>query len=341
MAMSVTQASIWHYGNSDPTKLALKEQDVFSKEQYGNKLTTVEQNNLKTLYEYLTSSSEETLSKIASTATPTTDLNDLINASSVKEVSVTVTKVTTDSTNTNGQEAIQSAASITKHSAYISFKLDVQPGTLLKDTKVTVTVKDADGNEYQQDFELDGTSKFSSLFKNNRDERTYTLHLNNLPGSLNGVNVAIRLSGVQEIKQGAYLISATGGYDKSQTFISVEKGTRAFDMNLSLNLATEAAAATVTTTVTPETTKTETIHREWDSTEKVSYDKVLPEPEEPNNPTTPEDPTTPPPTPRDPDPDPSDDPEIPDEPVPLTYIPDEPVPQVRGPGDVVPNNGPA
>ena len=97
---------------------------------------------------------------------------------------------------------------------------------------------------------------------------------------------------------------------------------------MKLNLSVETAQATVTTTTTPEVTKTEQINREWSWDTKTTQKVVEPDPEEPENPTTPpEDPTTPPPTPRDPDPDPSDDPEIPDEPVPLTYIPDEPVPQ--------------
>ena len=319
IAMTATQTAIWHYGNSS-NKVQLKEEDLFPKTSYGNTLTTDELNNLKDLYGYLTST--EALKKNDKFTGSIPESTKLLNASSVKDVSVTVTK-TTNTTVTN--DVTNETTTQTTNDAEISFVLDVQPG-LLKD--MVITVRDPqDATKIYGTYKLAGTSEISKGIDKffNRNDKTYTLKVEGLP---NGTDVTIQLEGIQDIQKGAYLISAQGGYTESQTFISVEEGTRAFNLNMKLNLSVETAQATVTTTTTPEVTKTEQINREWSWDTKTTQKVVEPDPEEPENPTTPpEDPTTPPPTPRDPDPDPSDDPEIPDEPVPLTYIPDEPVPQ--------------
>ena len=128
------------------------------------------------------------------------------------------------------------------------------------------------------------------------------------------------------MKKGAYLITAQTKTGDSQTFVSVEEGTRGVDLEFSLQL--DATGVEVKTTETEQTTE----HREWTKETNItysSYELDLPDPDRP----TPDRPTPDRPTPDKPDvdlPDPdvplAELPDIPDEDVPLADIPDEDVP---------------
>ncbi len=151
----------------------------------------------------------------------------------------------------------------------------------------------------------------------------------------------LQIQGTQEVKKGAYLITAQGGYKESQTFISVEEGTRTYDLNVTLDLNIQAATATVTTKTETDISKTQQSSSSWGHTESTKYSYKDPEkpkdPEEPKDPEPvlpddpeddddgPEDPT-PPPTPVPRTPETPDTPttvyiEIPDGLVPLAGFP--------------------
>ena len=146
----------------------------------------------------------------------------------------------------------------------------------------------------------------------------------------NGQKINIKLSGSQEVKKGAYLITAQTGTGESQTFVGIEEGSR--DVDLSFDLQLNVNGVEVKTTETEETTE----QRDWTRETNItysSYELELPEqpevPDEPEIPDEPEVPDNP-----DPDPDPEDPTvEIPDEPTPLVDIPDAPVPLMEQPQD--------
>lgn len=216
------------------------------------------------------------------------------------------------------------------YEADVSFVLTVEPDRMNGD--LLVKVYDSETGEVLATRRVagDGTNDDSSITAATavKGEKGTTYTINGLKLA-NGQKVNVNLVGSQEVKKGAYLITAMNGQKEAQTFVGVEEGTRQVDLNFTLQLdVTAAEAQTVENTVTK-------IEGNVNAAQNVTYNYYtleLPDPEDP----TPEDPTPEYPTPDAPDPDPDpDEPtvEIPDEPTPLADIPDDPVPLMEQPQD--------
>ena len=92
-------------------------------------------------------------------------------------------------------------------------------------------------------------------------ERTkYTFQNLILP---NGAEVTLKLDGLQNIKEGAYLYSAAGGRGQSQTFIGVASGAQSVQLEVGMKF-----------TVTDPGAKVEEYTGEWNRTENKEYLKT-------------------------------------------------------------------
>lgn len=304
IAMTATQAAIWYYGNSNVenglkltenpfTQYMLDGKNVgYNDEKMAGKGQTGKYT--QRIYDYLTN--QEKCTEIL--AAGGNQATKLLNKDSVASASVTVTKTTKDEAGN-----LQSEADI-------SFVLDVDPATITKDMQIKVV--GSDGKTYGS-FSLAGTGKASGQISG--DNRTYTVHVNGLPGN---VNLTLKLSGTQQLTKGAYLISAQGGHEKSQTFISIEEGERSYNLAVSLNMEVQQATATVKTETAASAEKTQEIDRKWNWTEDFKRSEKKPELPPQNRPD---------------DPDDEDDPE-PSRPT--VVIPDPDVP--RSPSPTPPSN---
>ena len=249
---------------------------------------------------------------------------DLIQPSDIVEA-VTNVKNAIEEKDPNSNETV------TKYEADVSFVLTVEPDRLNGD--LVVNVYDSETGEVltTRRLEGDGSNDAEGVTaagkKVGENGITYTIDGLMLA---NGQKINIKLSGSQEVKKGAYLITAQTGTGESQTFVGIEEGSR--DVDLSFDLQLNVNGVEVKTTETEETTE----QRDWTRETNItysSYELELPEqpevPDEPEIPDEPEVPDNP-----DPDPDPEDPTvEIPDEPTPLVDIPDAPVPLMEQPQD--------
>ena len=209
-----------------------------------------------------------------------------------------------------------------RYKADVSFVLAVEPDRLNGDLKVRVYDPETGETLATRRLEGDGSNDDPSILAAGREvgENGITYTINDLTLA-NGQKINIKLDGSQEVKKGAYLITAQTKTGDSQTFVSVEEGTRGVDLEFSLQL--DATGVEVKTTETEQTTE----HREWTKETNItysSYELDLPDPDRP----TPDRPTPDKPDVDLPDPDVplAELPDIPDEDVPLADIPDEDVP---------------
>ena len=214
-----------------------------------------------------------------------------------------------------------------RYKADVSFVLAVEPDRLNGDLKVRVYDPETGETLATRRLEGDGSNDDPSILAAGREvgENGITYTINDLTLA-NGQKINIKLDGSQEVKKGAYLITAQTKTGDSQTFVSVEEGTRGVDLEFSLQL--DATGVEVKTTETEQTEE----QRNWTKETNIiysSYELDLPDPDRP----TPDRPTPDRPTPDKPDvdlPDPdvplAELPDIPDEDVPLADIPDEEVP---------------
>lgn len=332
MAMSITQAAIWYYGSSGNLSIADNPFVYYEYNgqyyQYANlpkigvNSENETQNHVKSIYDFLIKNSEKVKN---SNNMPS---SNLIGAESVNKVSVAVGSRIEDLP-VESNEKSDSPADI--YNTDVTFYLDVTPSQINDD--LIVRVYDvADPSKVLYTYRLEGAeegnngrnSEKRGIIRRN-DDGSYTLKNLQLE---NGVEVTLQITGTQTVSKSAYLISATGGYDASQTFISVEEGKRSFDLKMNIKLDVQKGKATV------ETEKSEVNRSEtqwsWSSDSEVRYDypPVTPTPTPPSNVGDDDagdddaDTDDDVPTPQ------SDDPgdEIPDGPVPLAEIPEEPVP---------------
>lgn len=217
MAMSATQAAIWHYANSGD--LEFDEDAVFktTKRGGGGAVSEKELELLQKMYEFLRDEAK-TPEGYKST--------DVISEDVFKDVSLKIT-----GKDESGSEVV--------YNTEMSFTLDVQPDRFnAKDTKVTVIVTDSHGNETTTTYILkdengnDGTGDFDKV--DGEKSITYTLKNIKLP---DGSTATMNLSGVQNLEKGAYLLtSSEGGYGATQSLVGIFEGERKFNVGVSLRL---------------------------------------------------------------------------------------------------------
>lgn len=310
MALSVTQAALWKYGSSHNNTTA--DNPFLNKTVKGTgwasgseTLSDTEKRLLNDAYQTLLKKGEAAAKEDAkSTST------DLIDQEDITNVSVTING------KTEGKEDT--------YDTDLSFTMKVEPD---KDSDDLVVTVDVGGKLYT--YRLAGKLQDGESEVAKEDDTTYVLKGIEMP---DGTHVSINLKGTQSLGKSAYLLTAEGGYNKSQSFVGIFEGER--DVNLNIDLDFNATQPTATVTTSTDTVQTEQT--------TVSYNKqtgwlsswlkkfIYPEPEQPNEP---EDPT----------------PEIPVEPEePTPEIPVEPetpvedtviVPPAAPQPDVLPKTG--
>lgn len=324
VAMSVTQAAIWKYGSSKSLQIS---DDPFTMYNYDgdyyqyDKLWQQEVKNKKEkaeladkIYKFLIANEKAILDNYD--ADPDKQATDLINSDNITNVSVTVKK--------NVNDAIQSIEEASQgsnknYSADVSFVLDIAPSSVSGD--LVVRVIDADGNVIAtRRLAGDDSETNYGVIKPVNGYYIITGDDMVLP---EGTKITLKLSGTQTVAKGAYVFTASAGFDTSQTFIGVESGERDVDVSVEVNFNVEEAAAVIKT-VEPHVTSTET-KKSWYSRSETTYEY----PSGGGN--TPGGDDDDDPTPETPGGDDDDDDTIPDEPTPLgdepgTEIPEEPTP---------------
>ncbi len=160
---------------------------------------------------------------------------DLIGESDVKDVKVTV-KELSEASDTETQAP-------SKYNTDISFILDVERDRInaSKNDPLTVMILDPSNPDgaplgvYRLVEEVDGSRQDGvSYAKYDPETNMYILENIVLP---NGTNITLKLSGTQVVQKNAYLVTAEGGPDVSQSFIAVEEGEKSVDLSLNLHFS--------------------------------------------------------------------------------------------------------
>ena len=292
-AMAATQAAIWAISNGN-NGINLEDPFQSNFERYPQGIASTmfdakfkfREQAAKAVYDYLLKLAENPDKQPVST--------DLIGDSDIKDVKVTVKEL-----DSAADAATQTPS---KYNTDVSFILDVEKDRMFSDD---LTVKILDPN----DPEGAPLGEYSLVGENAKDvtydpeTKTYTLTNVVLP---NGTTITLKLSGTQVVQKNAYLVTAEGGPDVSQTFVAVEEGEKDVDLSFNLHFSVK--------------------------------DPDPPGPGDPDPEPDPEDPDKPgPEDPKDPDPDPEDLPvDVPDPDVPLVPPPDPEDPPVDIPDPDVP-----
>lgn len=278
IALAVTQAAIWTYGNRNGEKLGgnnfgkneYTEQFLeFYQPQGGGALTLgpAEWEAAKALYKAL----------IEVKPSDAGNVTDIITKEDIKNATIRVNEKTGNGYKTD-----------------LSFTLSVDKDRINGD--ITLTIKDQNGKEIAKRNLTEATD--------GKDGNTFTVRKDATTGetiyTINGLEIAedtditLNLSGKQNLNGGAYLFRSDVDGKQSQTFIGLVNGTSTRDLDLNVTLGFHV----VEPTITPKAEATS--HDEHTVTWTASYHTEWPrtpdqpeEPEEPETPETPEAPVTP------------------------------------------------
>lgn len=283
IALAVTQAALWKYGNQDPN-LEFGGNNINGDEGGGRyktdellefycrsknpndigKLTPEQREAAVALYNAL-------IGKMPDSTDPVTDI---ITKEDIKNATIRVNEKT---------------GTGDKYKTDLSFTLSVDKDRINGD--ITLTIYDQGGNPIAS--------------RNLKDAPTGTDPETGEPiYTINGLEIAantqvrMNLSGKQTLKGGAYLFRSDvdkDGKPKSQTFIGLVNGTSTRDLNLNVTLGFQVLEPTIEPAARASSrdkhtvTWTASYHTEWPHTP----DQPPEEPEEPETPETPETPVTP------------------------------------------------
>lgn len=283
IALAVTQAALWKYGNQDPN-LEFGGNNINGDEGGGRyktdellefycrsknpndigKLTPEQREAAVALYNAL-------IGKMPDSTDPVTDI---ITKEDIKNATIRVNEKT---------------GTGDKYKTDLSFTLSVDKDRINGD--ITLTIYDQGGNPIAS--------------RNLKDAPTGTDPETGEPiYTINGLEIAantqvrMNLSGKQTLKGGAYLFRSDvdkDGKPKSQTFIGLVNGTSTRDLNLNVTLGFQVLEPTIEPAARASSrdkhtvTWTASYHTEWPRTP----DQPPEEPETPETPETPEAPETP------------------------------------------------
>lgn len=282
IALAVTQAAIWTYGNRNGETLGgnnfnspkdPKKTDQFL-EFYclqgggADALSPEEWNAAKELYDAL----------IRLQPSDAGNVTDIITKEDIKNATIRVSGKTEN-----------------KYKTDLSFTLSVDKDRINGD--ITLIIKDQSGKEIAKRKLTDATD--------GTDGNTFTVRKDATTGetiyTINGLeiaedtNVTLNLSGKQKLNGGAYLFRSDVDGKQSQTFIGLVNGTSTRDLNLNVTLGFHVKEPTIEPVASASSrdkhtvTWTASYHTEWPHTP----DQPPEEPEEPETPETPETPVTP------------------------------------------------
>ena len=297
IALAVTQAALWKYGNQDPNlrfggnNMNSKEGRKFTEEllefYYKSNATARDEYGKTYLYDIkeLTPEQREAavelykklIEKMPNSNDPVTDI---ITKEDIKNATIRV----------KGK-----AETGNKYNTDLSFTLSVDKDRINGD--ITLTIKDQNGKEIAKrnlTEATDGTD--GNSFTVRKDATTgETIYTINGLEIAEDTNVTLNLSGQQKLNGGAYLFRSDVDGKQSQTFIGLVNGTSTRDLDLNVTLGFHVVEpiiqpkAEATSHDEHTVTWTASYHTEWPHTP----DQPPEEPEEPEEPETPETPVTP------------------------------------------------
>lgn len=287
IALAVTQAALWKYGNQDPN-LEFGGNNINGDEGGGRyktdellefycrsknpndigKLTPEQREAAVALYNAL-------IGKMPDSTDPVTDI---ITKEDIKNATIRVNGKTESGYKTG-----------------LSFTLSVDKDRINGD--ITLIIKDQSGKEIAKRKLTDATD--------GTDGNTFTVRKDATTGetiyTINGLeiaedtNVTLNLSGKQKLNGGAYLFRSDVNGEQSQTFIGLVTGDSTRDLDLNVTLGFRVAEPTIEPAARASSrdkhtvTWTASYHTEWPHTP----DQPPEEPEKPETPETPETPVAP------------------------------------------------
>ena len=293
IALAVTQAAIWTYGNRNGetlggnnfnSKTDPRQTDRFLEFYYsGYNATTGEKfvstlgdkqwNAAKALYDAL----------IRLQPSDAGNVTDIITKEDIKDATIRVNEKTG-----------------TGYKTDLSFKLTVDPSRINgKEGEDDVTLHIYNGDTLLASHKLreatdasGGSGTFTVRYAPETGETIYTV--NGLEFTAD-TSVTLNLSGKQKLNSGAYLFRSDVNGEQSQTFIGLVTGDSTRDLNLNVTLGFHVVdpiikpAASASSRDKHTVTWTASYHTEWPHTP----DQPPEEPEEPETPETPETPVAP------------------------------------------------
>lgn len=291
IALAVTQAALWKYGNQDPNlkfggnnmnghgddsqRYETNEllEYFYNKNMVIQELTEPQRKAAVALYNAL----------IRMMPDSTDPVTDIITKEDIKNATIRVSGKTGD-----------------KYETELSFTLSVDKSRINgKEGKDDVTLYIYNGDTLLASHKLreaTDVSGGSGTFKVSYDQKTgeaiYTV--NGLEFTAD-TSVTMKLSGKQKLNSGAYLFRSDVNGEQSQTFIGLVTGGSTRDLDLSVTLGFHVVepiiepAARASSRDKHTVTWTASYHTEWPHTP----DQPPEEPEEPETPETPETPVTP------------------------------------------------
>lgn len=292
IALAVTQAALWKYGNQDPN-LEFGGNNINGDEGGGRyktdellefycrsknpndigKLTPEQREAAVALYNAL-------IGKMPDSTDPVTDI---ITKEDIKDATIRVNEKTG-----------------TGYKTDLSFKLTVDPSRINgKEGEDDVTLYIYNGDTLLASHKLreatdasGGSGTFTVRYAPETGETIYTV--NGLEFTAD-TSVTLNLSGKQKLNGGAYLFRSDVNGEQSQTFIGLVTGDSTRDLNLNVTLGFRVAepiiepAARASSRDKHTVTWTASYHTEWPHTP----DQPPEEPEEPETPEAPETPVAP------------------------------------------------
>lgn len=292
IALAVTQAALWKYGNQDPN-LEFGGNNINGDEGGGRyktdellefycrsknpndigKLTPAQRAAAVALYNAL----------IRMTPDSTDPVTDIITKEDIKDATIRVNEKTG-----------------TGYKTDLSFKLTVDPSRINgKEGEDDVTLHIYNGDTLLASHKLreatdasGGSGTFTVRYAPETGETIYTV--NGLEFTAD-TSVTLNLSGKQKLNSGAYLFRSDVNGEQSQTFIGLVTGDSTRDLNLNVTLGFHVVdpiikpAARASSRDKHTVTWTASYHTEWPRTP----DQPPEEPETPETPETPEAPETP------------------------------------------------
>ena len=291
IALAVTQAAIWTYGNRNGEKLGgnnfniktdQKQTDRFLEFYYSGYDTTTGEKVVSRLSDEQWNAAKALYNKLINLEpSDAGTVTDIITKEDIKNATIRVNGKTESGYKTG-----------------LSFTLSVDKDRINGD--ITLIIKDQNGKEIAKRKLTDATDGTDGT-----DGNTFTVRKDATTGetiyTINGLeiaedtNVTLNLSGKQKLNGGAYLFRSDVNGNESQTFIGLVTGGSTRDLDLNVTLGFHVVDPIIKPDASASSrdkhtvTWTASYHTEWPHTP----DQPPEEPEEPETPEAPETPVAP------------------------------------------------
>ena len=295
IALAVTQAAIWTYGNRKGetlggnnfnSKTDPRQTDRFLEFYYSGYNATTGEKFVSTFGDEQWNAAKELYNKLINLETSDAGtVTDIITKEDIKNATIRV----------NGKADTEG-----KYETELSFTLSVNPDRINEDGDNVVVLNIYNGNgEPLRSYKLreaadasDSNHTFTVRYDQDTGEAIYTV--NGLEFTAD-TSVTLNLSGKQKLNGGAYLFRSDVNGNESQTFIGLVNGTSTRDLNLNVTLGFHVVDPIIKPDASASSrdkhtvTWTASYHTEWPHTP----DQPPEEPEEPETPEAPETPVAP------------------------------------------------